>query len=209
MKNCLIWIIQFYRKYLSHTLYKHRKCFFKDTCSTHILRIFKNENLMTAIKLLYWRLIKGRCDCYALYEIHGYLCWAEGYDQLPENLNTWINEMRENKKEQYSTIERILSNFYHILRYQHKSEQAEEVKKILNQHNLSINCYLLKLPNPFQKHISRRIALFSFSLAIIICALMIKLYILGVLGVILFFYVRKTIRRENALYTRFLTCAKI
>lgn len=209
MKNCLIWIVQFYRKHLSHTVCKHMKCFFSDTCSTYTLRLLKTQKLIPTIKLLYWHLRKGRCGCYTLYDIRGYLCWAEGYDHLSQNLNDWVTDMRENKKEKDSTIQRILSNFYHILCYQNQLQKAEEVKQLLDEQSLCLNCYLLKLDtNFFQKFIHRRIALFLISVLTIICALLTKYYILFALGAVLLFWIRKTARRENLFYKRYLNATQ-
>jgi putative component of membrane protein insertase Oxa1/YidC/SpoIIIJ protein YidD len=106
MKNCLIWLIQFYRKHLSLTLFKQRRCAFRDTCSTYALRIARTQNLTTAVKLIYERWIKKQCSAYALYNVRGYLSWSEGYDHLPKDLNSWVHDMMENKKE----LQTILSN---------------------------------------------------------------------------------------------------
>ena len=78
VKNFLLLLIKFYRKYLTHIL--KSRCIYTPTCSVYAIEALQKRNLFDAIFLIVWRII--RCNP---------LCQG-GYDPVPDNpdLVKWV-----------------------------------------------------------------------------------------------------------------------
>ena len=78
VKNFLLLIIKFYRKYITHIL--KSRCIYTPSCSVYALEALKKRNLFDALILIIWRII--RCNP---------LCQG-GYDPVPDNpdLVKWV-----------------------------------------------------------------------------------------------------------------------
>ncbi len=184
------------------------KCALKDTCSTYCLRVVKNYHLKTSLKLLYGRLIQEPCSNYALYNIRGYLFWGDAYEKLMD-LPTWVSTMLDLKKELPSTVQRILSNFYIILCYQNLPRKAEVVKLMLDELHLSLEGQIRgPIIDFFKKSTQMRIRLFTFSIIIFLYAILAAHYWLILLSTAILIWVRKSAKKENVIYKRFLLTAR-
>lgn len=78
VKNFLLLLIKFYRKYITHIL--KSRCIYTPSCSVYALEALKKRNLFDALILIIWRII--RCNP---------LCQG-GYDPVPDNpdLVKWV-----------------------------------------------------------------------------------------------------------------------
>ena len=78
VKNFLLLLIKFYRKYITHIL--KSRCIYTPSCSVYALEALKKRNLFDALILIIWRII--RCNP---------LCQG-GYDPVPDNpdLVIWV-----------------------------------------------------------------------------------------------------------------------
>ncbi|MBO5713633.1 MAG: membrane protein insertion efficiency factor YidD [Clostridia bacterium] len=78
VKNFLLFLIKFYRKYLTYIL--KSRCIYTPSCSVYALEALKKRNLFDALLLIIWRII--RCNP---------LCQG-GFDPVPDNpdLVKWV-----------------------------------------------------------------------------------------------------------------------
>ena len=71
VKNFLLLLIKFYRKYLTYFL--KSRCIYTPTCSAYALEALKKRNVLDALFLIVWRII--RCNP---------LCKG-GFDPVPDD----------------------------------------------------------------------------------------------------------------------------
>ncbi len=71
VKNFLLLLIKFYRKYLTYVL--KSRCIYTPTCSAYALEALKKRNVFDALILIVWRII--RCNP---------LCQG-GFDPVPDD----------------------------------------------------------------------------------------------------------------------------
>ncbi len=71
MKHLCIWIIRFYRKYLSR-LKRQPTCRFTPTCSAYALEAFEKRGFLIGFLLMWGRIFRCQPFC------------AGGYDPVPE-----------------------------------------------------------------------------------------------------------------------------
>ena len=71
MKHICIWLVRFYRKYLSR-LKKSPSCRFVPSCSAYALEAFQKRGFFVGMILTVWRIL--RCNPYCI----------GGYDPVPE-----------------------------------------------------------------------------------------------------------------------------
>ena len=71
VKNFLLLIIKFYRKYLTYIL--KSRCIFTPTCSVYAMEALKKRNLFDALILIIWRIL--RCNPLS----------KGGYDPVPDD----------------------------------------------------------------------------------------------------------------------------
>ena len=72
MKHLLIWLIRFYRKFLS-PLKKHSSCRFTPTCSAYALEALEKRGFFVGLTLTVWRIFRCQPFC------------AGGWDPVPEH----------------------------------------------------------------------------------------------------------------------------
>ena len=70
MKYICIWLIRFYRKFISPN--KPRCCRFTPTCSAYALEAFEKRGFFVGLALTVWRILRCNPFCRA------------GYDPVPE-----------------------------------------------------------------------------------------------------------------------------
>ena len=71
MKHICIWLIRFYRKFLS-PLKRHPTCRFTPTCSAYAIEALQKRGLIVGLALTAWRIF--RCNPF----------FPGGYDPVPE-----------------------------------------------------------------------------------------------------------------------------
>lgn len=71
VKNFLLLLIKFYRKYITYVL--KSRCIYTPTCSAYALEALKKRNVFDALFLIVWRII--RCNP---------LCQG-GFDPVPDD----------------------------------------------------------------------------------------------------------------------------
>ena len=78
VKNFLLLIIKFYRKYLTYIL--KARCIITPTCSVYAIEALKKRNLFDALILIVWRIL--RCNPLS----------KGGYDPVPDDPNDvkWV-----------------------------------------------------------------------------------------------------------------------
>ena len=78
VKNFLLFLIKFYRKYLTYIL--KSRCIYTPSCSVYALEALKKRNLFDALLLIIWRIIR----CNPLRQ--------GGFDPVPDNpdLVKWV-----------------------------------------------------------------------------------------------------------------------
>ena len=72
MKYLFIWLIRFYRKFLS-PLKKHSTCRFTPTCSAYALEAFEKRGFFVGLILTVWRIFRCQPFC------------VGGWDPVPEH----------------------------------------------------------------------------------------------------------------------------
>jgi putative membrane protein insertion efficiency factor len=58
VKNFLLWLIKFYRKYVTHIL--RSRCIYTPTCSAYALEALRKRNVFDAVFLICFRIL--RCN---------------------------------------------------------------------------------------------------------------------------------------------------
>ncbi len=88
MKHICIWLIRFYRKFLS-PLKRHPTCRFTPTCSAYAIEALQKRGLIVGLALTAWRIF--RCNPF----------FPGGYDPVPERRPRRIknNEKRTEKND--------------------------------------------------------------------------------------------------------------
>ena len=71
VKNFLLLLIKFYRKYITHIL--KSRCIYTPSCSVYALEALKKRNLFDALILIVWRIL--RCNPIA----------KGGFDPVPDD----------------------------------------------------------------------------------------------------------------------------
>ena len=86
MKHVCIWLIRFYRKFLS-PLKRNPTCRFTPSCSAYALEAFTKRGFFVGSWLSVWRVL--RCNPYS----------AGGYDPVPERKEKKIPKYQKDKKD--------------------------------------------------------------------------------------------------------------